>query len=133
MKSIELYHLDRDCRAITSNTFPVRWSASGSVGAADILANRTITGPDADHLAALFDRAFLLVPDTDLCGHFPNYGVRYFEGGELVLETTICLSCSNWIGVTRSSAERFRIAHSAFPDLSSALKHFLPLSAHEFA
>jgi hypothetical protein len=131
MKIVEVHHIDRKCRATTQHTFPVHWFSPGGACVTDILASRTLTGSGAEQLAALFDRAFLLVPDTDLCGHYPNYGLRCFDDDALTFETTVCLSCANWIGIVGSAADRFRIAHEIFGELSSELQRLIPLSPSE--
>jgi len=131
MKTVELFHIDRKCRAVTSRTFPVLWFSPGGACVADIFASRTFNGGDAEFLVSLFTRAFIRIEDETLCGHYPNYGLRCFDEGNLTLETTVCLSCANWIGVGSDGAERFCIASDVFPELSSELQHLIPLSPTE--
>jgi len=133
MKTVEIHHVDRKCRASTPWTFPVRWSSAGGVCATDILGTRTITGREADLLQRLFEKAFVPLEDNTLCGHYPNYGLRCFDGDALILETTVCLSCANWIGAVAGGAERFCIAPEIFGELSSELQRLVPLSADESA
>lgn len=121
---MELHLLDREVRPGDLGNFPVRWTISGGSGETAILRSCTITGKDAEELIGIFKQAFTFEPDMTLCGHYPNYGLRVFEGGSLLLETTVCLSCSNWVGFLAGRWDRFRIAHAA--TLSAALQRLLP-------
>jgi len=128
MRTIEVHHIDRKCRATTSRIFPVRWFSPGGACFSDILTSRTIDGLDAAILYSLFEKSFVHIEDNTLCGHYPNYGLRCFDGDTLILETTVCLSCANWIGIVSGVAERFRIAPETFRELSSELQRLVPLS-----
>ena len=131
MKLIDVHRLNRQRRATTDRTFPVRWFTPGGPGPTDILASCTVTGDEADSLVTLFDAGFKLIEDTTLCGHYPNYGLRYFEDAALALETTVCLSCANWIADSNGVPERYRIDFSVFRELSSRLQLLLPLPPDE--
>jgi hypothetical protein len=131
MKTVEMYHIDRQCRAVTQRTFPVRWLSTGGECVTDIFSSRTVNGSDADLFTNLLDRAFIQIEDLTLCGHYPNYGLRCFDGDKLTLETTVCLSCANWIGFIGAGAARFCIDPEVFPELSFGLQRLLPLSAAE--
>lgn len=125
MKVIEIHHIDRECRAVTGHTFPVRW---GSDSASDILESRTVEGEEAEALFELMRRALQGRLDYALCGHYPDYGLRVIDNGAPVFETTICLMCANWIRVMHGQGERFSAHPEAFSELSSVLQGLLPLT-----
>jgi hypothetical protein len=129
MTTIEVHHIDRHCRAQTRRTFPVKWFSPDGPCVSDILASRTVAGEEALALRELLRRAFHGSVDETLCGHYPDYGLRVFENDTMQFETTLCLSCANWIRLLHGQPERFRIAPEVFPEFSAALQRLVPLSS----
>jgi hypothetical protein len=125
MKKIEIHHIDRECRAVTTHTFPVRW---GGEAFSDILESCIVEGDEAEALFQLMRRALNGSLDYTLCGHYPDYGLRVIENGATIFETTVCLTCANWIRVLHGQGERFSGEPVAFSELSAALQGFVPLS-----
>ncbi|HEY2950967.1 MAG TPA: hypothetical protein VGK40_00210 [Verrucomicrobiae bacterium] len=73
---------------------------------AAILAQKSITGPDAQAVVARWTK--LLPGDGGSC-HFPKYGLRFFANDKLLLQTSVCWSCRNfyiaqrWVGFNAKS------------------------------
>jgi hypothetical protein len=58
-----------------------------------IVRTAPVTGAEAEALAAVW-RSAGFGGDGAMC-HFPVYGLRFYSGGGLVLETSLCWKCSN--------------------------------------
>lgn len=65
-------------------------------GGVPILSKQTVEGKEADQLGVLFLRLPLIPVEYSALCHLPPYGLRFFEQEELVFETSVCWTCSNF-------------------------------------
>lgn len=88
---VEVFHLDGDTSANASTGFPVR----PYDGYSSILDRKTLSGKDAENLAALWRSQTFGWEYQALC-HSPAYGFRFYRGSSLKFETSVCFHCSNF-------------------------------------
>jgi hypothetical protein len=88
---LEVFHLDGETSSDTSTGFPVR----PYNGYSRILDRKTLTGADAESLAALWRSQTFGWEYQAMC-HSPGYGFRFYRGSSLTFETSVCFHCSNF-------------------------------------
>jgi len=88
---VEVFHLDGETSGDSSTGFPVRPYG----GYSRILGHETLTGADAEKLAALW-RSQAFGSDYQALCHHPGYGFRFYRGSSLQFETSVCFHCSNF-------------------------------------
>ena len=126
---VEVFHFHgsgftRDPADRPTSGFPVRPYGTLS----PILNTRTLTGSDAEALAALW-RSQTFDPGLQAMCHSAAYGFRFYSGDRLAFETSLCFHCSNfyvptfngssWWGFDSESpkaAELLRRLQEIFPD-----------------
>lgn len=60
-----------------------------------VRGSQTLSGSDAEMIAALW-RAQTFGPEFQALCHHPAFGIRFFSGNELTLETSVCFACANF-------------------------------------
>ena len=88
---VEVCHLNGDNGGDATAGFPVRPYRAYS----RILDRKTLTGADAEALAALW-RSQTFGEDYQALCHDPAYGFRFYRGSSLKFETSVCFHCSNF-------------------------------------
>ena len=81
----------------TDNTapgFPV-FSGDG-ISRHRILGRKLATGPEAAQLLGAWRTLHTSAALSGMC-HEPGYGLRFFHGTKLVLETSVCFKCQNFV------------------------------------
>ena len=62
---------------------------------AEIRGAKTVSGDDAESIAQLWRSQTFGREFQALC-HHPTFGIRFFSGNDLMLETSVCFGCSNF-------------------------------------
>ncbi len=88
---VEVFSLSGEAGSDAATGFPVRPYAAYS----RILDRKTLTGPDAEALAALWRSQTFGHEYPAMC-HKPAFGVRFYRGSSLTFETSVCFRCSNF-------------------------------------
>jgi len=88
---VEVYHLGGRVSKGDVTDFPVRPYGNYT----RILDRKTLTGSDAESLAALWRSQAFGWKHQAMC-HDPAYGVRFYRGSSLKFETSVCFRCSNF-------------------------------------
>jgi hypothetical protein len=122
---VELYHLDGDTHRDISGGFPVRPYG----GYSRIISTKTLTGADAEALAALWRLQTFAREYQALC-HSPAYGFRFYRGTSLRFETSVCYHCSNFYvtALGESGWWGFDAAAPKAQDLLHRLQEIFPAS-----
>ena len=90
---VEVFHLDGMSSGGAATDFPVRPYGTGAYSR--ILDHKTLTGADAESLAALWRSQTFGWKYQALC-HEPAYGFRFYRGSSLQFETSVAFNCNNF-------------------------------------
>jgi HEAT repeat protein len=131
---VELYAIQLDTTpseiSLKGKTFPVRPYNMD----ATIISERVVTGAGAEQIAALWRSLELGWQFQALC-HEPFYGLRFYSGKKLLLETSVSWECNNfyvpqgWVGFnakTASGQALFKLLESLLPYGSPPVKEGKP-------
>jgi hypothetical protein len=67
--------------------------ATGDVWNREIDSSKTLTGKEAQDVAALWRRQ--IYRQYQVACHLPAYGIRFYSGEKLLVQASVCWECNN--------------------------------------
>lgn len=71
----------------------LKLESKGDIWNGKIEATKTLTGKEAEDLAALWRRQ--VYRSRQVACHLPAYGIRFYAGDKQILQATLCWECNN--------------------------------------